>query len=92
MAPKAHVKRWFLVKIAVLESRGEFQGEAFVADNKFGEKGDRRNILQDTEKILNRVLVPVCYKMLDAVRIVDPSMSCHEGHYITCKNSLLAEA
>jgi len=88
MAPKAHVKRRFLGKITVLESQGGFQGAPFVADNKFGEKGGGRNILQDPEKVLNGVLVPVGYKVLDAVRIIDPSMSCHEGHNIACDNSL----
>ena len=62
-----------------------------MADHKFREKGGRGNILQDTEKVLNLVLVPVCYKVLDAIRVVDPSMTCHEGHYITCENSLRTE-
>jgi len=88
LAPKADVKGRLLGEIAVLKSRGGFQGEAFVADNKFGYKGDGRDILQDTEKVLNGVLVPVCYKVMDAVRIIDPRTSCHESHSIACTNSL----
>jgi len=90
--PEAHVEIQFLGKAAVLDSKGGFQGEVFMEDHKLGGQGYRRYIQQGTNKILDLVLVPVCDMVLDAKRVEDPSMACHEDHYIACEDALRAES
>jgi len=91
MTPEADVEGRLLRKIAILKSTGGVQGKAFVTDNKFRSQGDGRNILQCSKKKQNNVILPICYKVLYAVRIIDLDMSCHEGHGVPCTDSLCVE-
>jgi len=90
--PEAHVEKQFLGKVAVLDSEGGIQGGVFMEDHKLGGQGHRRYILQGTNKILDLVLVPVCDMVLDAKRVEDPSLTCHEDQNIACKDTLRAKS
>ena len=49
-------------------------------------------MLYDINKALDLVLRLVCDKMLAAIRVEDPSITCHEGHHSTGGDALRAES